>query len=106
MKKNIQHEFNPSVFPVNSLVKVTWYDIVHDSDDLTREEAEKLHPAEVVTYGVLIRVDLESVVIASTRFIYQDQNTDGEFRATTCIPRSVVMSIEELAITKPVKVGK
>jgi len=71
------------------IVAVKWVDTQSD-DDVCEHEAEKLAPAEAVSYGLLLLDDGGKVNIASTRF------DEGDYRQVLSIPRAAVKAIAEL----------
>ena len=50
------------------IVAVNWLDPIHSGQDLTHKEAAKLRPFSVTTYGKIISVSEEQLVISSEHF--------------------------------------
>ncbi|MBA7472056.1 hypothetical protein ES707_07376 [subsurface metagenome] len=77
---------------IGDYVKLEWLDTVH-KDDLTLNEAKQLKPSKSISYGKLIWLDDDYVVVVGT--IFPDDEGD-EYRDVSSIPRSIVSKIIRL----------
>lgn len=89
---------------IGDLVEIHWCDILtEDSEDLSQEEIQYLAPAPAVTWGKLLVLDEEKVVIAFTEFPPLQQPpklVKKEYRNIAILPRCVVSKIVKLEVTK------
>lgn len=81
---------------IGDYVKVSWLDTVH-KDDLSLVEAKQLKPSKSVSYGKLIWLDDDCVVVAGT--IFPDDEGD-EYRDVSTVPKAIVTKIVRLKEVK------
>lgn len=81
---------------INEVVTIKWMDITHFEDDYSLDDALRLEPETMTTYGVLLANDddKDKVIIASTKA------GSDEFRCVTVILKCLVISITKLQEVK------
>lgn len=73
------------------LVQISWKDIIRpDETWLFKDDVIKLRPAVITTVGWVVDERAESLTIASS------MGDDQQLGDINCIPRSVIISIENL----------
>lgn len=81
---------------VGDCVKLEWFDTVH-KDDLSLSEAKRLKPSKSISYGKLMWLDDDCVVVAGT--IFPDDEGD-EYRDVSSIPKTIITKIVRLKEVK------
>ena len=91
-----------SISVIPALLQVLWADTTHDEGDTTEEDAIKLEPSPVVTYGKLLVDNDGKVVIACTEFFDDKKELRDIIAIPKCCVRSVVQLEEVSQMWKPI----
>lgn len=80
---------------ITKIIEVRWIDTGFVAEDLSMKDVMELKPAEMITFGALMK-DNDSSVTVSFTVCVNDRGEGNEYRSTVVIPKANVRSIKEL----------
>lgn len=78
---------------VNDTVRVDWLDIISSSEDLTLRQALKMRPVTCTSYGRILAIDNEILILTNDIFSKDEDDGPEVYRQTIAIPRVVIQKI-------------